>query len=142
MNTKRRRFGQIALVTAILVGAVISVAAGRDWYRRAHPRATFASITGRQLPLGVEVTAYAHAVTDNLFHTTHYWLLAGSASGLREVMIGGGFEPTEDGELPDLHALFGSGQATAEIVASYESNSARNHWYFIFAGETTALYAY
>ena len=144
MKNARTQVIRIVFVVALLIVGVVSGGAARDWHRRTHPGAAFASINGRELPPGVQATAYAHATTDNLFHTTHYWLLAGSATALREVIVGSGLRPSDDARyvLPNLQELFGASQQRTEVVAGYESDSPRNEWYFIFAGEESALYAH
>lgn len=71
---------------------------GRDWYWHTYPDAAFLAITQRDLPTGVRVTAYGHQMNDNLFHTTHYWLFAGSASALRQVINGTEFVASEDAQ--------------------------------------------
>jgi hypothetical protein len=117
----------------------------RDRHRRSHPDAAFKAITGRSLPPGVRSIAYTHKMTDNLFHTTHYWLLEGSPSALRQVTNGTGFQESLEDALivaSELHPLFGVTWPAKEIVAGYEWELDRDRWYCIFAGETNAVYAH
>ena len=134
----------ILLVGASLISLLFLWSIGRDNYWRSHPEAAFRSIIGRELPTGVRATAYAHEITDNLFHATHYWLLEGSPSALREVIRGTGFAESEDAQhmMPDLRRMFGSDIEAAEVVAGYEWELDHDRWYCIFAGESTACYAH
>jgi len=104
----------------------------------------YQAITGRELPAGVRATAYGHEMNDNLFHTTHYWLLSGSASALRQVTNGTGFVESDDARemMPDLGRLFGVSGVSTQVVTGYEWELGRDRWYCIFAGETTAFYAH
>jgi hypothetical protein len=139
----RKRIVQIVLVVGIGVVAVVSWKVGRDLYWRKHPDAAFTSITGRVLPPGVRATAYAHEINDNLFHTTHYWLLAGAPSELHKVIVGTEFERSDEDArnmLPNLRDLFGVDWSREEVAAGYEWEVGRDRWYYIFAGEDRALY--
>lgn len=140
-RTKARKF-LVAVACLILLTVVWSFA--HDWYLRTHPDTAFRAITGRELPAGVRATAYGHEMTDNLFHTTHYWLLEGSPSALRQVTSGTGFFESEDAQhmMPDLRRMFGSSVAVTQVVAGYEWELGRDRWYCIFAGESTACYAH
>ena len=141
-RTKTRKL-LLVVASLVLLAAVWEFA--RDWYWRAHPESAFRSVTGRELPSGVRAVAYAHEMTDNLFHTTHYWMLTGSPSGLREVVVGTGFgESLEDarGVMPDLSRLFGVSLSSTQVVAGYEWELDHDRWYCIFARETNAFYAH
>jgi hypothetical protein len=141
LRTKTRKL-LVAVACLILLAVVWSFA--RDWYLRTHPDTAFRAITGRELPAGVRATAYGHEMNDNLFHTTHYWLLAGSPSALRQVTNGTGFVESDDARdmMPDLRQLFGVSGISTQVVAGYEWELDRDRWYCIFAGETTAFYAH
>lgn len=140
----RTRTRKALLAGASLVAVAFLWSFGRDCYWRSHPETAFRSITGRELPSGVRATAYSYKMTDNLFHTTHYWLLAGSPSALRQVVSGTDFVESEDARhmVPNLRRLFGSGTEVAQVVAGYEWELDRDRWYFLFAGETTACYVH
>jgi hypothetical protein len=140
----RTRIGKVLLVGASLILLTVLWSFGRDRYWRSHPEAAFRAITGRELPTGVRAMAYGHEMTDNLFHTTHYWLLAGSSSALRQVTNGTGFVESDDARemMPDLRQLFGVSAVSTQVVAGYEWELDRDRWYCIFAGETTAFYAH
>jgi hypothetical protein len=80
---------------------------------------------------------------DNLFHVTHYWLLSGEPRGIRAVADSAPFVRSDDdarAQLPDVARLFGV--HTSPLVAGYEWDAPRNHWYYIFEGESEALYVY
>ena len=132
------------LVAAIVLIVLVAVF-GRSIVFHLFPTFAFRLVTGRPIPPGVRITAYASEVTDNLFHTTHYWMLAGSPSGLRQVIVGTGFEESlEDARaiMPELSELFGVPLFSTQVVAGYEWELGRDRWYYIFAGETNALYAH
>ena len=141
----QKRTLQVFLVVVLGATAVVAWNIGRDLYWRNHPDAAFKSITGHVLPPGVRATAYAHHVNDNLFHTTHYWLLAGAPSELHQVIAGTEFARSDEDArqmLPDLQELFGVDWSPEQVVAGYEWELARNRWYYIFAGENRALYVH
>ena len=144
MRLLRTRIGKVLLLGASLIIVGLLWSFGRDHYWRSHPDAAFRAITGRELPAGVRATAYSHEMNDNLFHTTHYWLLAGSPTALRQVTNGTGFAESEDARymIPDFLRLFGSSVAATQVVAGYEWELGRDRWYCIFSGETTAFYAH
>ena len=112
-------------------------------YRRTFPDRAFVQITGRALPVGVRATDYNWTINDNLFHVGHYWLLTGSSSALHQFPFGTSLsESTQDARqtLPDTEHLFGEQKTASQVVVGYEDDSPRNNWYWIFTGETTALY--
>jgi len=140
----RTKIGKVLLAGLSLILLVIVWDFGRDRYWRSHPDAAFRAITGRELPAGVHATAYSHEMTDNLLHTTHYWLLAGSPAALRQLTNDTGFVESEDARdmVPDLRRVFGVSDVSTQVVAGYEWELDRDRWYCIFAGETTAFYAH
>jgi hypothetical protein len=134
---------RIRLALGLVVIAGLAWLTIRELYWREHPDAAFASVTGRGLPPGVRATAYRRRMDDNLFHFTHYWLLAGEPNALHNVLGGTAFERSDDdarANLPDVSALFGVPKP--EVVAGYEWDTPRNRWYYIFEGEASALYAH
>ena len=141
LRTKTRNF-LVALVCLILLTVAGTYA--RNWYWRTHPDKAFRAITGRELPAGVHATVYRHRMDDALFHTTHYWLLAGPPNALRQVTNGTGFVESDDASkmMPNLVRLFGVSGLTRQVVTGYEWELIRELWYCIFAGETTAFYAH
>ena len=144
MKPIRIRIGKCVVIGVSLVVIAFLWSFRRDRYWHSHPDAAFREIIGRDLPAGVRARAYGHEMKDNLFHTTHYWLLGGSASALRQVINGTGFVESEDARymMPDLHSVFGGSVIATQVVAGYEWEADRNRWYCIFAGETTACYAH
>ena len=115
-----------------------------DRSRYSDPSAAFTAITGRELPSGVTATQYRHEMTDNLFHTTHYWTLRGDITSLRQVVHGTGFFESGDARyaLPDMKALFGLALGQSDVVTGFEWELDRDRWYCIFRDEQTALYAH
>jgi hypothetical protein len=136
----RKPFMVVALLLLLAAGGL----GAWSWYLRAHPEVAFRWLTGRDLPPGVRAVAYANEITDNLFRTTHYWQLEGTAPALRQVTEGTGFaESTEEARwiLPDLNEMFGLPWTRSDVLIGYESELDHDCWYVIFAGETSALYA-
>lgn len=144
MKLLHTRIGRIFLAGASLIVLISLFGFGRDLYYRWFPNVAFRAITGRELPSGVSATAYGSAMTDALFHTTHFWLLAGSPTALRQITNGTGFVESEGARymVPDLRRMFGGSVVATQVVAGYEWEIARDRWYCIFAGETTAFYAH
>ena len=144
MKFLRTKIGKVLLVAASVLIVAFLWSFGRDLYWRLNPDAAFRAITGRELPIGVRAMAYTHKLTDNLFHTTHYWLLEGSPSALLQVTNGTDFEESDDAFVmaPDLRRMFGVSIVSTQIVAGYEWELDRDRWYCIFAGRTNAFYAH
>lgn len=115
-----------------------------DQLRHADPSGAFTAITGRVLPIGVTATNYEHELTDNLFHTTHYWILQGDITSLRQVIQGTGFSESADARymLPDMKDLFGMALGESDIGSAFEWELDRDRWYCIFRDKRTALYAH
>lgn len=112
-------------------------------YRSMYPERTFLQITGRALPAGVHATAYNWSFNDNLLHTRHYWLPTGPSAALRQFSSNTSLsESTEDARhsLPDMEDLFGDPRSPDQVITGFEDDSPRNNWYWIFAGESQALY--
>ncbi|ALN84446.1 hypothetical protein LC55x_1155 [Lysobacter capsici] len=145
-----RPLSELAAILALIAAGV--VAWHQYWYL--HPEHAFEFVTGRPLPAGLHATAYNWDINDNLLHVGHYWMLAGSAAQLRQfpssMAVGDSpeksvytlRESTEDARhaLPDTTALFGRRKTEDQVVIGYENNAPRNSWYWIFDGETEALY--
>jgi hypothetical protein len=138
--TRRTR---IAFALALLFAGVVAWPFGRSLYWRAYPEAAYRSVTGAQLPPGVTATAYRTSMNDNLLHITHYWLLSGEPQSIRAVVESAPFARSDEDAragLPAAAELFGA--RTFTLVAGYEWEAPRNHWYYIFEGEADALYEY
>ena len=130
-------------IAALLIAGIITCFV-IDRFRYADPSAAFTAITGRELPSGVTATQYEHEMTDNLFHTTHYWILRGDITILRQVVHGTGFFESEDARcaLPNMKALFGLALGESDVVTDFEWELDRDRWYCIFRDGETALYAH
>jgi hypothetical protein len=127
-----------ALIAAVYIGIVL-----RLNYWQSNPDRAFEHFTGRAIPPGMHATAYSWETNDNLFHFSHYFLLTGSPSSLRRFTSGTGLvESTEDARwvLPDINYLFGRSLSKEQLVVGYEDDSPRNNWYWIFSGESEAIY--
>jgi hypothetical protein len=86
---------------------------------------------------------YRSATGDNFFRKTHYWLLEGEGSLLREVIVGTGFERSDE----DAKSVVTSAGAALEIslssddvVEGYEWDRDRDSWYLLLKGGTRAIY--
>jgi ABC-type Fe3+ transport system permease subunit len=66
-------------ISSVVLAAAVAFPIARAGYRRAHPKAAFNSLVGVAVPPGVTVAKYSSKMDDNLFHTTHYWLMNGDA---------------------------------------------------------------
>jgi len=127
-----------ALVAATLIFIIL-----RLYYWHSYPDRAFEHFTGRALPADVHATAYAWKPNDAMFSIGHYFLLSGSPSSLHRFTSGTDLvESTEDARwmLPDVNYLFGRALSKEQVVVGYEDDSPRNNWYWIFSGETEAIY--
>lgn len=154
MNTACRTFFRALVEPAIVVATIVIgvVAWHQYWYL--HPEHACVFVTGQPLPPGIHATAYNWDINDNVLHVGHYWMLTGSPAQLRQfppAMALDDFaeksrytlgESTEDAReaLPDTMQLFGQARTRNQIVIGYENDAPRNSWYWIFAGESEALY--
>ena len=136
---------------AVLVA--VAVSAGYAWHVndqqrlswQGDPTRAYMEIIGRPLPPGLHAVAYRQEITDTFLHVSHYWLLRGSSSSLRQVLAGTSLgESTEDAQwaLPDTDRLFGRPRIRTDVVVGYEDESPRNNWYWIFTGEQEAVLEY
>ena len=138
----------IAAVGLVLV-IIVSVWA-HEWYWSTHPEAVFRSVTGRELPAGVHVVAYANRMDDALFHTSHYWMLEGSPEALSQVIAGRNFltlDLAADGRdyLPRFFSVLGVKDAGQKASAVWINDSERgsdprDHQFCIMEGGTGAFY--
>ena len=142
MKFLRTITGRILLIALSIVIAEVLRGFAMDRYWEAHPQKAFLPITRRGLPEGVHATKFRRTTDDNYRQTPNYWLLTGSPPALRQVTNNTGLVESEDARtmIPDLHDLFGDSDISTEIVTGYEWELDHDRWYWIFKGETTALY--
>ena len=129
----------------LLILCVLVWSQGTSWYWRTHPEQAFGKFTGKDLPKGVQVTAYASEVTDNFFHQTHYWIVFGPPELLQEVITSHPFQQSEDAvwNKPDAGRLFDNVMKNADLVDGYErEDNGRNRWLWISLDKSFGLYAY
>lgn len=141
----RAMFGRTFLLAiALAISGAVIWTVGRNVYWSLRPTEAYRSITGRELPAGVDVLRYVRQGNDNFLHTTHCWLLVGSPGGLREIIRDSGLKPTEDAAsiLPDTERIFGYTLASSEVFAAFEWELDRDRWYYILVGETNAIYTH
>ena len=124
-----------------LVGAAYSF--GTTEYRKANPASAFSALVGAPVPAGVRVTRYASAVTDNFFHSTHFWLLEGDADALRKIAESSSFGRSDEDAawaLSEAAAQFGMKAGPTDLAEGFESDHARNRWFLILKGQQRAIY--
>jgi hypothetical protein len=135
---------KIAVWSASLIAlAGVAYAFGIAEYRKANPASAFSALVGVPVPAGVRVTRYASAVTDNFFHTTHFWLLEGDAAVLRKIAEGSSFGRADEDaawELPEAAAQFDMKIGPTDLAEGYESDHARNRWLLILKSHQLAIY--
>jgi hypothetical protein len=133
-----------ATLTASLVAVVAGAyALGMPAYRRANPDAAFSSLVGVPVPAGVRIVQYSSGLTDNFFHTTHFWLIEGDIGALRKLVEGTRFgRSNEDAawELPDAATHLGLKLTPQDLAEGYESDDARNRWFLVLKGRQQAIY--
>lgn len=141
--TKKAKAYKVVLIFSAAIAALFIGFLLRLSYWQSNPDRAFEHFTGRELPVGVHAVAYAWESNDALFHFGQYFLLSGSPSSLRRFTNGTGLvESTEDARwmLPDVNSLFGRSLSKEQVIVGYEDDSPRNNWYWIFSGETEAIY--
>lgn len=138
---------RLLLAAAVPVLAIIVWVWAHFWYWSAHPDAAFRAVTGRELPAGVRVAAYANRMDDALFHTSHYWMLEGSFEALRQVIAGTDFVEWADAKdsVPRFLEILGLKDTSRKVAAGWEndierSDDPRIHQFCIMEGGTTAFY--
>jgi hypothetical protein len=135
---------RIAIWSASLIAlAGVAYSIGIAEYRSANPASAFSALVGAPVPAGVHVTRYASAVTDNLFHTTHFWLLEGDVDALRKIAEGSSFGRSDEDAswtLPEAAAQFGMKVGPTDLAEGYEADHARNRWFLILKGQQRAIY--
>jgi hypothetical protein len=122
-------------VVALCIGALLGLRQYQHHNRVNAPDRAFVEITGSALPPALKATAYNSELTDNLFHSSHYWLLSGPDQELRSFAISQGFaESSEDARhaVPNLPELFG--RPATGFVAGYEKDNGRNSWLILLEG--------
>lgn len=125
---------------AVVAGAY---AIGMPAYRRANPDAAFSSLVGVPVPSGVRIVKYSSGITDNLFHTTHFWLVEGEVGALRKLVEGTRFGRSDEDaawELPEAVSHFGLKMTPQDLAEGYESDDTHNIWLLILKGQQQAIY--
>jgi hypothetical protein len=120
-----------------------SYAFGIPAYRRAHPDEAFSSLVGVPVPSGVRIVRYSSGVTDNFFHTTHFWLIEGNVGALRKLVEGTRFDHSDEDagwELPDAALQFGLKLTPQDLSEGYESDDPRNRWFLVLKDQQQAIY--
>jgi hypothetical protein len=132
------------LAASVVALGVVAYWLGIEQYRKSNPEAAFVALVGTPVPSGVRVIKYASAVTDNIFHTTHFWLLEGDPDSLRKVATAPRFGRSDEDArwfLPEAGEQFKLNLTPEDLTEGYESDDPRNRWFFIFARPERAIYA-
>lgn len=138
----KRLLKNVASFVMIILFVFLTVRT-RDLYWQSHPEKAFLKFTGKMVPSGVQVKAYAWQMNDNILHKGHYFWLQGNESDLERFVIGTSLkESTEDAKwiLSNTSELFELSQTKEQIKVGYEDDSLRNNWYWIFANASDAIY--
>jgi hypothetical protein len=106
----------------------------------------FRSETDHDLPANVLATAHASEITDNFFHTSHYWLLQGPEANLRELapMFGLARSDKDAGEMlrtvPEVMPL----GEPLRLAEGYEGNveGGRDRWLLVLQPGDRAIFVY
>jgi len=143
--TPRRRWRKALVV----VGIIILFFAGGEAYdsRQFHSSDRgYRYATGRDLPANTVAMGHASEMNDNLFHTTHYWLVQGPIENLRELAPAPGFERSDQDAaewLPGVERLMSLG-GEAKMLEGYEGSldGGRDHWLIILEPGDHAVFIY
>lgn len=132
----------------IVIGVIILFFAGGEAYdsRQLHSSDRgYRWVTGRDLPANTVAMEHASIMNDNLFHTTHYWLVQGPRENLRELAPAPGFERSDQDaadHLSDIEQLMPLGEA--KMLEGYEGSvdGGRDHWLLILEPGDRAVFIY
>ena len=107
----------------------------------------FEHYTGMRLPADIKAVAHKSEMTDNLFHTAHYWLLNGDVVAMRELATTFGLERSDEDAkfmLPDIQKVFDIDLGAGDIAEGYEGNpgGGRDRWLFISSEKKTAVFIF
>ena len=113
MEKQRRSYPWIIAVVAIFLFFFL----GKQAQKRRFDSADrgFFAVTGVGLPANLRVASHASDRNDNLFRTTHYWIVQGPIESLRELAPAPGFERSDEdarGELGNVARVMPLGDAT------------------------------
>ena len=95
------------------------------------------------MPQGVKAIAYKSKITDNLFHSSHYWLLRGSSKELYDLVNGTELGRSDEDalhSLPDTDQLFNMPKQGVSAGYEEDGQQGRRSWYCILKDETHAIY--
>ena len=81
---------------AVIALALFVIVFGQSIFFHLFPSHAFRQLTGRSVPPGVHVAAYASEVTDNLFRSTYYWKIEHGPDGFTSLQEGAAFYTYSD----------------------------------------------
>ena len=128
---------------ALGLSSAVAFASYQHHKRRSDPASAFQDIVGQPLPVSIRATEYNSQLTDNLFHSSHYWVLVGSEAEIRQFALTQGFaESREDAKdvVPELERVFGV--TASGFLTGYEKGNGRNHWLVLFNETPAAIYVH
>jgi hypothetical protein len=132
----------------LAIGAVLLILGGiaTERLRFESPDHGFRSETDHDLPAHVVATAHASEITDNFFHTSHYWLLQGPEASLRELapMFGLARSDQDSNEMlrtvPEVMPL----GEPPRLAEGYEGSldGGRDRWLLVLQPGNRAIFVY
>jgi hypothetical protein len=132
----------------VAIGVVLLILGGiaTERLRFESPDRGFRSETDHDLPANVVATAHASEITDNFFHTSHYWLLQGPEANLRELAPAFGLRRSDEDakevlrSLPEVMSL---GEPPV-LVEGYEGSldGGRDRWLLVMQPGDRAVFVY
>ena len=105
----------------------------------------YSSVTSKNPPANLHAMAHASEMDDNLFHTSHYWIVQGPIESLRELAPAPGFERSDADArevLESISVILPVGNA--RMLEGYEGSETggRDHWLTILEPGDRAVFAW
>jgi hypothetical protein len=126
-------------VALLIVGGIAT-----ERLRFESPDRGFRSETDHDLPAGVVATAHASEITDNFFHTSHYWLLQGPEARLRELAPMFGLARSDKDSSEMLRSDVMPLGEQPHLAEGYEGNidGGRDRWLLVLQPGDRAVFVY
>lgn len=131
-----------------VLAAIVLLLVGGVWYDEmqfGRSDRGFRHVTGVDLPTNVTAHAHRREMNDNLFHTTHYWLLRGPHANLQELAKGFGFQRSDEDSrwiLEKAATILPMG--SKRLIEGYEGTlgGGRDRWLVIAEPGDQAVFAF
>jgi len=130
----RSRILRATLGALAVLAYLVAWYLGREWYLEGHPGAAFTSITGRELPDGVRVDAYAK-VRAGVFRRTHFWTFSGEPEAIRKFGEALGLARSDE----DARLVFSNPR---ELSSLPQFSELQGRQYIVLRDGTEALYVH